>query len=446
MASPHQHRAVSSLQALVQVPSVSHPDPALVDTAAFDQLLDVLRERYPLIHERLEVTRHSGHALLIRWAGSSSDRPVVLMAHLDVVPVEGQGGWTHPPFGAEIHDGMVHGRGTLDDKGQLVTICEAVEGLLADGFVPAQDVWLSFGCDEEVSGGSAPEAVRLLRERGVRPWFVLDEGGAVAHGAFPGVRAPVAVVGVAEKGTTDVRLVAQGRGGHASTPARRGPTWRIARAIQRIEAHPMPASLPDATVELLTRLAPHLPAPLRSLMSRADRLRPALTRALLAAGPEPAAMARTTVAATTLRGSPAHNVIATRAEAGLNIRVAVTDTVEDVLTHLRRTVKDPEVSIEVLDAGAPSPVSPYLDEPAFDLITGAVEEVFPDAIVSPYVMMAATDSRHFTAICDRVYRFAPLRMTKEQRESIHSYDERVGCQDLVDGVAWTRLLLERLPR
>lgn len=440
-----RERAVASLQALIQVPSVSDPDPARVDAAAFDRLLEVLRERYPLIHERLEVTRHSGHALLVRWAGASSERPVVLMAHLDVVPVDERAPWQHPPFSGEVRDGRVWGRGALDDKGQVVTVCEAVESLLAEDVVPAQDVWLSFGCDEEVSGTSAQTAVDLLRERGVRPWFVLDEGGAVAHQAFPGVEPPVAVVGVAEKGTTDIRLVATGRGGHASTPARRGPTWRIARALQRVEAHPMPASLPDPTVELLTRLAPHLPRPLRTLMSRADRLRPALTRALVAAGPEPAAMTRTTFAATTLSGSPGHNVIATRAEAGLNVRVAVGDTVEGVVEHLRRVVKDPQVSIEVLDAGDPSPVSPYRDDPAFDLVTATIEEIFPDAVVSPYVLMAATDSRRFTAICERVYRFAPLRMTKEQRESIHSYDERVGCQDLADGVAWTRRLIERLP-
>lgn len=443
---PTRDRAVASLQALIQVPSISDRDPDRVDTEVFDRLLEVLAERYPLLHTHLEVTRHSGHALLARWAGASAERPVVLMAHLDVVPVDEQSPWQHPPFGGEVHDGYVWGRGALDDKGQVVTICEAVESLLAEGFMPAQDVWLSFGCDEEVSGTAAATAVEMLRERGVAPWFVLDEGGAVAHGAFPAVRPPVAVVGVAEKGTTDVRLVSEGRGGHASTPARKGPTWRIARAIQRIEANPMPASLPEPTVELLTRLAPHLPPGIRSLLGRADRLRPALARALAAAGPEAAAMTRTTVAATTLSGSPGHNVIATRAQAGLNVRVAVDDTVEEVVEHLRRAVKDPAVRIEVVDAGGPTPVSPYRDEPAFDLITATIGEVFPDAVVSPYVLMAATDSRRFYAICDRVYRFAPLRMTKAQREAIHSYDERVGCQDLADGVTWTRRLLQGLPR
>ena len=141
------------------------------------------------------------------------------MAHLDVVPVDESSPWQHPPFSAEIHDGAVWGRGTLDDKGCVAAICEAVERLLTDGHRPAQDVWLSFGCDEEVSGPTAAAAVDELVRRGVRPWFVLDEGGAVAYDAFPGVSRPVAAIGVAEKGTTSVELRVEGRGGHASTPA-----------------------------------------------------------------------------------------------------------------------------------------------------------------------------------------------------------------------------------
>lgn len=163
------------------------------------------------------------------------------MAHLDVVPVDGE--WAHEPFGAEIVDGQIWGRGTLDDKGSLVGICEAVETLLADGFTPAQDVWLSFGCDEEVMGQAAPMAVEELRRRDVAPWFVLDEGGAVAGQAFPGVTAPIGVIGVSEKGVVSLELSATGAGGHASTPARRGPTARIARAVHRLDGASMPASV-----------------------------------------------------------------------------------------------------------------------------------------------------------------------------------------------------------
>ena len=436
-------RVVGALQALVRIPTVSDRDPARVDSDVFDALLTELAAQFPLLHERLDLTRVGTHGLLLHWAGTSAEKPVVLMAHLDVVPVDSEAPWQHDPFGGEIHDGSIWGRGTLDDKGCVAAICDAVESLLEADHTPAQDVWLSFGCDEEVSGTAALEAVEVLRTRGVTPWLVLDEGGAIAGGAFPGVTAPLGVIGVTEKGTTSLELVAEGRGGHASTPAKNGPTARIARAILRVEKSPFPASAPAPTLELMRRLAPHVPLPLRPLLGRADRLAPLVTRALLAAGPEAAAMTRTTVAATTLSGSPALNVIASTAKAGLNIRVMVGDTVAGVVEHIRKAVDDDSIRIDVVESGEPSPVSP-MDEP-FELIEACIGEVFPEAVATPYVMMAATDSRHFTAISEHVYRFAPFRMTKAQRQSIHSFDEHIGVADLVDGARWYALLIERLP-
>ena len=437
------HPAVAQLQALVRIPTVSNRDPDLVDVAAFDEFVAELARQFPTLHERLELTRVDTHGLLFHWAGRSSARPVVLMAHLDVVPVEEDAPWQHPPFGAEIHDGAIWGRGTLDDKGPLVGICVAVEDLLEQGFTPQQDVWLSFGCNEEVSGTSAVLAVEELTRRGVTPWFVVDEGGAIASEAFPGVSAPIGVVGVTEKGVTSLELRVDGRGGHASTPKRNGPTVRLAKALVKLDRHQMAASVPDPTIELLRRMAPHASRPLRPLMANAEKLRPVLTRALIAAGAEPAAMTRTTFAITTLSGSPALNVIASSARAGVNIRIMVGDTVAGVLEHVRKTIDDDEVQVHVLGANEPSPISPMDD--AFALIESTIAEVFPDAIPAPYVMMAATDSRFFTQICTRVYRFAPFRMTKAQRESIHSYDEHLGVDAFVDGVRWYQRLIERIP-
>src|SRR3954452_19925840 len=243
---PHP-RVVTKLQALVRIPTVSHRDPTLVDSEAFDALLAELERQFPLLHERLELTRIHTHGLLFRWPGRSSERPVVLMAHLDVVPVDGAAPWQHDPFGAEVVDGSIWGRGTLDDKGCVAGIGEAVETLLEQGFTPAQDVWLSFGCDEEVSGTAAKLAVEELVRRGVRPWFVLDEGGAIAHEAFPGVAAPIGVIGVAEKGTTSLELRVDGRGGHASTPGREGPAGRLLRGRERARRPPSPGRSPAWT-------------------------------------------------------------------------------------------------------------------------------------------------------------------------------------------------------
>jgi carboxypeptidase PM20D1 len=441
----YDERAVARLQSLIRIPTVSHRVQAEVSTRAFERLLEELEAQYPLLHVRLELTRIKEHGLLYRWRGQDSTRPVVLMAHLDVVPVDEAAPWQHPPFEATVVDGHVWGRGTLDDKGCLAGICEAVERLLDQDFTPGQDIWLSFGCDEEVSGGAAQQAVDHFRDHGVEPWFVLDEGGAVAHDAFPGVRKPVAVIGVTEKGTTSLELRVEGRGGHASTPARMGPTARLARAIMRIEKSPFPASTPAPTIELMERMAPYAPLALRPLMARAAKLAPLLTRALIAAGPESAAMTRTTVAVTTLEGSPALNVIASTAKAGLNLRVMVGDTVAGAIEHIRKVVADDKVAIDVVEATEPSPVSP-IDDDAFRLLEATIGLVFPDAVPSPYVMMAATDSRFFTAICGRVYRFAPFRMTKAQRESIHSYDEHLGIDDFLDGVRWYQRLIEGIPR
>jgi len=437
------HPAVEKLRALVRIPTVSDRDPARVDTAAFDSFLAEHERLFPRLYASLELTRVGPHGLLFLWSGASDARPLVLMAHLDVVPVDESAPWQHPPFSAEVNDGAVWGRGTLDDKGCVVAISEAVERLLEQGVTPAQDVWLSFGCDEEVSGTSAVEAVEELTRREVRPWFVLDEGGAVAGGAFPGIGRPVGAIGVSEKGTTTLVLQVEGRGGHASTPSRNGPTARLARAILRVDRHPMPSAVSDTTVELFRRLAPHAPLAMRPLMRNADRLRPALAKALVAAGPESAAMTRTTFATTTLSGSPAHNVIASTARAGINVRVMVGDSVAGVVAHLRRVIGDKSVRIEVVEEGEASPVSP-VDDDAFRLLESTVAELFPDAVPAPYVMMAATDSRHFTRICERVYRFAPFRMSKAQREAIHSYDEHLGVDDFLAGIDWYRRLIERL--
>jgi carboxypeptidase PM20D1 len=437
------HRAVEKLQTLVRIPTVSHRDRSLVDTDSFTAFVAELAVQFPLLHERLELTTVDTHGLLFRWTGRSADRPVVLMAHSDVVPVDPDAPWRHPAFGAEIHDGAIWGRGTLDDKGALVAICEAVETLLEQDFVPAQDVWLSFGCNEEVSGDAAALAVAELERRGGRPWFVLDEGGAIAAEAFPGVAPPIGVVGVTEKGVTSIELRVNGRGGHASTPSRNAPTVRLARAVRRLDRHQMAASIPEPTIELLRRLAPHAPSRLRPVMANAGRLKPLLTRVLVATGPEPAAMTRTTFAITTLSGSPALNVICSTAKAGVNIRIMVGDTVASVLEHVRRAIDDDEVQVTLVEGNEPCPVSP-MDE-AFELVEATIVDVFPDAVPAPYVMMAGTDSRFFTRICARIYRFTPFRMSKEQRESIHTYDEHLGVDDFVDGVHWYQRLIERIP-
>ena len=121
---------VEKLRALVRIPTVSHADESLIDPAPFEEFRRALAEAFPLLHEHLALHRVRDHSLLFRWEGPGDADPLVLMAHIDVVPIDESAPWQHPPFGAEIHDGAIWGRGTLDDKGSLVGICAAVERLL----------------------------------------------------------------------------------------------------------------------------------------------------------------------------------------------------------------------------------------------------------------------------------------------------------------------------
>ncbi|MGJ4843045.1 M20/M25/M40 family metallo-hydrolase [Leifsonia sp. Le1] len=365
------------------------------------------------------------------------------MAHYDVVPATDDG-WEHPPFGAELTGTgdarVLWSRGTLDDKGALVAILEAVDALVAAGHTPAADVYLSFGHDEETVGSGAKTIVASLADRGVRPALVLDEGGAVVEGIFPGVAKPIAVVGVSEKGITSVRLTVEQNGGHASTPPKLTATVRLARAITRLNAKPFPAGLSETNLQMVETLGAHATGPLRAVFTRARRLKPALVAVLGRVSDETRAIVRTTTAVTQLSGSLAANALPETAEAVVNVRIAVGSSVAETMTHLRRAVRDPLVRIEAIDPSEPSPVSPTTGQ-EWDAIAGSISAVHPDAVVTPYIMLGASDSRHFTTISDAVYRFTPFEMSGEERATLHARNERIHVATWLRGIRFYERLL-----
>ncbi|SFF65460.1 M20/M25/M40 family metallo-hydrolase [Blastococcus tunisiensis] len=434
--------AAQRLAELVRIPTISTRDAAERDTAAFERFRARLAELYPHTHRVLEREVLGGGALLYRWPSGTDLPPLVLMAHYDVVPVAGQE-WSRDPFSGLIEDGVVHGRGAIDDKGALVAILEAVESLVAAGFTPARDVYLSFGDDEEVAGVGAQLAVEAFTARGVRPWAVIDEGGAVVSGVFPGVPGQTAVVGLAEKGLLDVELVTTDAGGHASAPVRGGAPARLARAILRIEDDPFPARLHDVVLGMVDALGRHAPIGYRALFAHAAYLRPLLAAVLSKASREANALVRTTVAITELEGSKARNVLATRARAHANIRIALGETVQSTVDRLRRVIDDPSVELTVVSGNDPSPVS-RADNEAFALVGAAVRSVYPEAAVAPYVMVQASDARHFSQICDSVYRFMPFDLTKGELAALHAADERIGVAALHRGAGFYRYLIRHL--
>ena len=349
--------APERLARMVQLPTVS-AELEQRGLADFDRFRELLAELYPLVHEHLAFEQVTDLGLLYRWRGRGDGDPVVLMAHYDVVPAVEDDGWTFPPFDGRIHDGSVHGRGTLDDKGPLLVLLEAVENLLADGFTPARDVYLSLGGNEESHGAAAAAIADLFRERRLTPWLVLDEGGAVVDAPLPFVKVPAAMVGVGEKGVLTLRLTARGDGGHASAPPATTPTARIARAVHRLSPNPFPKRMPRSMRAMLATFVPHTSGGSRLLLRTLTALPWVTARVFARLGGEPAALVHTTVAATMLEGGTAANVLPANAVAILNLRIAVGETVASATARVRRVIRDRTVAVEVVEGSDPSPESP----------------------------------------------------------------------------------------
>lgn len=438
--------AVARFQALLRIPTISYVDETLTDWAQFDLFLATLAELYPQVHARLDRELVHDYTILFRWPGRSSAEPSVLMAHYDVVPAT-DFGWKHPPFAAELSgrgkDELIWGRGTLDNKGSVASILEAVETQLTAGLVPAQDIYLVFTHNEESAGGAAPAVVDLLEARGIRPALVLDEGGAVVEDIFPDVSAPIAVVGVTEKGQADLRLVVEQQGGHASTPPRVTATVRLAKAILRLNEKPFPARFSPTAIDMFRTLGDHATGAVGWAFRNIGLTRVALLPYIARSGPELSALVRTTQAVTILEAGQAHNALAERAEANVNVRIAVGTTLDDVVAHVRRAIGDDQVHVELVH-GSPAPPVSLLSGIGWEVVRSTIEATYPGTVVTPYVQNGATDSRHFTRISRGVYRFSPFEMSKDERDTLHAKNERMHVATYLRGIQFYKSLVAAL--
>lgn len=440
---PVAQRFLANLAAVVRIPTVSSIDG--VDPAPFGALRRLLAQSYPLVHSHLALEVVGDHTLLFTWTGSDPEAtPFLLMAHQDVVPVEPgtEDAWEHPPYAGVVADGHLWGRGTLDDKGALVAMLEAVEGLLAEGFVPEPTVFLLLGHDEEVGGGRGAAAVASrFGERGLRLAFVLDEGGAVVSGVLPGVPT-LALVGVGEKASLDVELTAVGEGGHSSMPPDHTAVGRVAAAVKAVEDHPLPARL-RAQRGFLDTLARVMRGPRGVLLRNIEWTGPVVER-VLARTPQTNALIRTTTAATVIRGGVKSNVLPQEATAIVNFRIIPGDTAAGVLDHVRSVVGD-RIRVRAVDFGATSDPAPLssTDSVGFRVVSAAIAETFPEATVTPWILFGATDSRYFTPLADGVYRFAPFAVSMADMSRIHGTGERVAVADAGPAVAFYRRLILR---
>lgn len=428
----------------VRIATVSREEPREDEKAAFPALHEHLEKTYPGVHSTLERELVAGGTLLYSWKGTDSAlEPMLLLAHQDVVPVDPESldSWEHPPFTGDIADGRVWGRGTLDDKGSLIGLMEAVEYLVGHGFQPRRTVMLGMGHDEELGGAAGAIGLAAeLAERGVRLAFVLDEGGAIVDGLVPGVSGQVAVVGITEKGYVSVELRVEIPGGHSSAPRAESAISALMKAVRRLERNPMPSRIEPPVKAFLEALAPHARMPLRLAFANPRPFERFIIKAFQGV-PEAASAVRTTAATTIIQAGEKDNVIPPMARAVINFRILPGDSVTGVMDHVRRTVADDRVKLSILSkAREPSNVSP-IDSASFETVSRTVREVFPGTIVAPYLMVAATDSRHFEGLTTNVYRFMPFRMTPGEIETIHGTNEHVRTEVLKDVVTFYARLI-----
>jgi len=430
----------------LRIPTISRQPGLGMDETAFVDFRAYLADHYPGVHERLDLELVSGHSLLFRWAGSDPSLPgTVLLAHQDVVPVDtgSEADWLHPPFAAEVADGFVWGRGSLDDKFGLFAILEATEMLVAEGFEPRRTLYLALGHDEEGGGGQgAVQIAKLFAERGWGVGLVVDEGGAIVRGLVPGVDAPVAIVGVAEKGFVSFVLEVDGMGGHSSAPPNQSAIGILSAAIVKLEEQRFPMRLEGATRAFFEQgIGPASPFGMRILYGNLWLFEPLLL-AFLDTSPMMAAMTRTTTAPTIFHAGLKENVLPARAQATVNFRLMPGETGASVLAEVRSIVSDDRITISTPREAREASPNSQMDSEAWRTLSETVHEVFPGTVVAPYLLLGGTDSRYFRDLCACVYRFLPIELESDGLRRAHGSNERIPIAGIADGVRFYRRLIE----
>ena len=434
--------SIHNLSELVRCRTVSYDDASLEDNAEFEKLISLLPSLYPCVWENCPLQRFDGRGLLFRWKGRAEGAPAVLMAHYDVVPVEEEN-WQKPAFEAIVEDGVMWGRGTLDTKVTFNGILSGAENLIRQGFQPEHDIYFAFSGGEEVNGPGAENIVRWFQAQGIEPALVLDEGGAVVEDVFPGVTGPCALIGIAEKGLLNLEFSISGAGGHASAPAPHTPVGKLSRACAKVESHPFKLHFTKPVLEMFDTLGRHSSFLYRMIFANLWAFGWVLNLLTKNTGGELNALLRTTVAFTQMKGSKAPNVIPPSASMVANLRLNPADSVESAIAYIRGIVGDADIQLRNLTGMEPSRIS-RTDCRGWEVVANAVSGTWKGCLVSPYLMVQCSDSRHYGVISDKVYRFSAMDMTAEERHTIHGNDEHIRLECIPRAVEFFMRVMKQL--
>ena len=440
---------IQHLGEAVRFQTVSNYDPLSFRAQPFLDLHAYLKKAFPLVHRHLKLEVINTYSLLYTWQGSDPSRkPIVLMAHQDVVPVDPgtEKDWTRPPFSGEIAEGFIWGRGTLDNKASMMAELEAVEALLKEGYQPMRTIYLAFGHDEEVSGkNGAVKIMERLKAMEVVPEYVIDEGGSIFPNGIAGVKAPIALVGIAEKGYLSIELSVEDKGGHSSMPPRHTAVGVLAKAITRLENHPFPADLTMLS-QTLEYVADRMPFAKRVIVTNPWLFGP-LVKYLMSQSPETDASIRTTIAATMISGSTKDNILPQKATAVINFRIIPGETSATVMARVKEVIDDPRVKLSPLEDGDnPSPVS-STRSPSYAILVQTIVQTAgeKDLTVAPFLDLGASDARFYARISKDVYRFLPIALVNEDLKRMHGTNERISTKDYPRMIQFYAQLIRNSP-
>ena len=421
--------AAKRLSGAVKCKTISYQDFSKFDLAEFEKFREFLKQTFPHIHTQLSRELVNGHSLLYTWKGSDPNlKPAIFTAHIDVVPIAPgtMDDWTHPPFSGDIDNEFIWGRGTLDDKVSLVGIMEAVENLLAKGFQPKRTIYLAFGHDEEVSGQlGALEIVKLMKSRNIKAEYLIDESGLIMSGMVPGVSKPVALIGIAEKGYMTLELTAKNEGGHSAMPGKNTAIGTLATAIHNLEKNQFPTRASGSSMLMFDYVGPEMPTPMKALFANRWLFKPIIVSQLKNNNATYASI-HTTTSVTVINAGEKENVLPQEAKALVNFRILPGDDIDYVIDYVKKSIDNPDVSVEIGHhiPSNPSPVT-SVDSYGFKTLHKTIAELCPDVIVAPYLVMAATDAKHYAPITDCIIRFFPGRLEGDDLKRIHGTNERV---------------------
>ena len=433
--------ALQNLKTAIGIKTISYTDTTLTDTSAFTAFSNFLAAAYPAMQETLVMERIKTYTLMYTWTGTNPGlNPIILMAHQDVVPIEeaSRNQWTVDPFGGVVKEGFIWGRGSADDKINLISICEGVNKLLLSGYRPERTVILLFGHDEEIGGSGAKMAAQLLEQRGVRAEMVLDEGGIITREKLPGMNEAVALLGTAEKGYLSLKLTSQVIGGHSSMPEKETALDVLSKAIVTLRSQPFPARFTAPMYGLMAALGPEMP-----FTSRMAFANPWLFKGLIASTYEKTgagnAMLHTTLVPTIINAGMKDNVVPTQAVATINLRLLPGDSIAAIIKQVENRINDPRIKIEkyegtITEASGVSPKNGY----GYTLIDRIMKESYPGILTSPFLMIGGTDSRHFVKVSDNIIKFSPMI----DPVGFHGIDERVSLESFRTSLWFFEQLLQ----